>query len=270
MPLADLDGTPFHFQLEGDPALPTVVFSNSLGADLSMWDAQIAALLPHFRVLRYDTRGHGQSAMPAQPTTLAALGQDLLALLNKLSLAQVHLCGVSLGGLTAMWVALHARGRLLSLVLSNTAAKIGDAEAWDQRIAAVQTGGLAAIVDAVPVRWFTPAFLANPARFAPQEQMLVGCSVAGYVAASKAIRDSDLRAEISSIKVPTLILSGAADLATTSAQGRALQTSISGSVFQTLPGAHLCNIEFPAAYNRALVPFLLQQTNNANSRTRHG
>jgi 3-oxoadipate enol-lactonase len=259
MPLIDLLGTDFYYELAGDPTLPVVAFSNSLGADLSMWDAQATALRPYFRVLRYDTRGHGRSTMPAGPTTLASLGLDLIALLDALGIEQVHLCGVSLGGLTAMWVALHVTTRLHSLVLSNTAAKIGEAAAWNERIAVVKAGGMKAITDAVPTRWFTPAFVADSTRFQRQKQMLLGCSMQGYVAASEAIRDSDLREKVSSITAPTLIISATDDVATPPAEGRFLQAALAGSEFQLLPGGHLCNIEFPELYNAALLKFLNPQ-----------
>ena len=256
MALIDLFGTDFHYELAGDPSLPVVALSNSLGADLSMWDAQAAALRPYFRVLRYDTRGHGRSAMPDEPTTLQSLGRDLVTLLDTLRIEQVHLCGVSLGGLTAMWVALHAPERVHRLVLSNTAAKIGETAAWDERIAVVNAGGMKAIADAVPARWFTPAFVADKTRFQPRKEMLLGCSAQGYTAASEAIRDSDLRQEVSSITAPTLIISAIDDLATPPAEGRFLQSAIAGSEFQLLPGGHLCNIEFPELYNAALLTFL--------------
>ncbi len=256
MPLIDLLGTSFHYDFAGDPSLPVLAFSNSLGADLSMWDAQISTLLPHFRVLRYDTRGHGRSAMSSNPTTIAALGLDLLALLDALQIDRFHLCGVSLGGLTAQWIALHASDRVQTLVLSNTAAKIGEADAWNQRIQVVTTGGLAAIADTVPARWFTPAFVSDSSRFQPQKDMLLRCSTRGYIAAAAALRDTDLRPEIPSISTPTLVISAADDLATPPSDGQFLHSAIANSRFLLLPGGHLCNIEFPELYNAALLQFL--------------
>ena len=256
MPNIDLLGTNFHYELAGDSSLPVLALSNSLGADFSMWDAQVPALLPNFRVLRYDTRGHGHSAMPTGKTSLAALGQDLLNLLDALAIERFHLCGVSLGGLTAMWIALQAPHRLQSLILSNTAAKIGEAASWNERIDVVSAGGLEAIANTVPTRWFTPAFVADPVRFQPQREMLLGCSRQGYIAASAAIRDSDLRYEVTSITAPTLVLSATDDLATPPSEGHFLHSAIRKSHFQLLPGGHLCNIEFPKLYNAALHSFL--------------
>lgn len=259
MPFANLPGFKLHYTLEGDPSHPVVALSNSLGADLSMWDAQMQALLPDFQILRYDTRGHGLSELPSHPCTLSDLGADLLALLDALNIAQAHICGVSLGGTTAMWIGLHAPHRATSLVLSNTAAKIGTPASWNGRMAIVEATGLSSIVDSVMSRWFTPNF---PQRnLALQKEKFLRCSTAGYLAASSAVRDADLRAEIHAITVPTLVLSGANDIVTPPSDGHALQASIPGATFVQVPGAHLSNIEEPAAYNRVLLPFLQQQAN---------
>ena len=152
MTFADISGFRLHYSLEGDSSHPVVVLSNSLGADLSMWDAQVEELLPAFRVLRYDTRGHGKSEVPAGPCTLSDLGGDLVGLLDALRVDRVQICGVSLGGMTAMWVGLHAPHRVAGLVLSNTAAKIGTPDAWNERIAKVESDGLASIADSVMSR----------------------------------------------------------------------------------------------------------------------
>jgi 3-oxoadipate enol-lactonase len=257
MTFANVAGFKLHYSLEGDSSRPVVVLSNSLGADLSMWDAQVDALLPAFRILRYDTRGHGKSEVPAGPCTLSDLGGDLVGLLDALHIDRAQVCGVSLGGMTAMWVGVHAPHRVAGLVLSNTAAKIGTRDSWNERIAKVESEGLTSIADAVMSRWFTPGF---PERnLTVQKGKFLGCSLAGYVAASGAIRDADLRGEIRSISAPTLVLSGENDVVTPPNEGRALQAAIPGSIFREVPGAHLSNIEEAAAYNQALLPFLQQQ-----------
>jgi 3-oxoadipate enol-lactonase len=255
MPFVDAGGFQLHYRLDGDASRPAVVLSNSLGADLSMWDAQMDALLETFRVLRYDTRGHGMSGLPDKPASLAALGQDLLTLMDALEIERAHACGVSMGGMTAMWLGIHAAERFESLVLSNTAAKIGTAESWNGRIAEVQANGVASIADAVLARWFTSAFQ-NSASFAHQRAMLLGCSAEGYTRASGAIRDADLRGEIASIPLPTLVISGQDDPVTPPSDGHALQAAIPGSIFRQVPGAHLSNIEYPAEYNAVLLCFL--------------
>ncbi len=258
MPFVDAGGFKLHYSLEGDPSCPTVLLSNSLGADISMWDAQMDALLPAFRVLRYDTRGHGKSELPTGTCALADLGRDILKLLDALAIDQVHLCGVSLGGLTAMWMGLHASGRVRSLVLSNTAAKIGTAEVWMDRISKVEQGGLASIADTVVPRWFTSAFQQRGNALAAAKAMLLGCSPAGYLAASTALRDSDPRPEVHLLSMPTLVISGECDMVTPPSDGQALEAAIPGAIFRQVPGAHLSNIEEPAAYNRVLLSFLQQ------------
>lgn len=263
MPLIDVGGFNLHYLLEGNPANPVVLLLNSLGADTSMWDAQVSTLLPYFRVLRYDTRGHGESEMPEGRCTLADLGKDALALLDNLGIDRVHVCGVSLGGLTAMWIGLNAAHRVRSLVLSNTAAKIGNVASWNDRIATVQAHGMGAVADAVVLRWFTPAFREDTEKFAAQKAMLLRCPVAGYVAASAAIRDSDLRDEIAALSVPTLVISGADDVVTPPSDGLASAAAIPGAIFREVPGAHLSNIEAPDAYNDVLISFLRQHRNRA-------
>ena len=256
MPFADVGDFRLYYSLEGDKDKPVVLLSNSLGADASMWDAQVPALLRSFRVLRYDTRGHGQSGMPDGAYMLDELGSDVLRIMDHAAVETAHLCGVSLGGLTAMWVALHAPFRLRSVVLSNTAAKIGAAATWNERIAAIEAKGLAGIVDSVPLRWFTPAYQANTAAMEEQKAMLLRCSDMGYVRAAAVVRDADLREQVCEISLPTLVISGIQDLATPPSDGRALAESIAGALFMTMAGAHLSNIEHPEAYNRILLTHL--------------
>ena len=260
MTFLEATGFRLHYLLEGDPDRPVVLLSNSLGADLSMWDPQMPALLERFRVLRYDTRGHGRSEMPGASTTLTTLAEDAIALLASLGIARAHVCGVSLGGMTAMEIALNAPSCVRSLVLSNTAAKIGTPDMWNRRILDVEQSGLAAIADTVPLRWFTPAFLAESHALATSKAMLLRSSAAGYAAAAGAIRDVDLRMQLHTIAVPTLVLSGTDDLVTPPGDGQALAAGIPGAAFRQVPGAHLSNLEAPAAYNAALLSFLLQES----------
>ena len=264
MPFVEVVGCRLFYSLEGEPDRPVVVLSNSLGADTTMWDGQMPALLQSFRVLRYDTRGHGQSSVPATGCDLTELGRDLVRMMDHASVEVASLCGVSLGGLTAMAAALHAPERFRAVVLSNTAARIGTVDGWNERIAVVKQKGLASIADAVPLRWFTSAFQADGPAMARQKAMLLRCSDAGYIGASAAVRDADLRARIAAIQLPVLVIAGVEDTATTPAEGRALAAAIPGAGFAEIPGAHLCNIEFPAAYNDVLLPFLEQHENHAS------
>lgn len=154
-------------QLDGPADAPVLVLSNSLGTDLHMWDAQIAAFTKHFRVLRFDTRGHGQSLITPGPYNIEQLGHDVLALLDALHIERAHFCGLSMGGLIGQWLGINAGDRLNKLVVCNTAAKIGDPSVWNPRIETVLRDGPAAMValrDASIARWFTADFAeANPA-----------------------------------------------------------------------------------------------------------
>src|ERR687887_1930813 len=161
MAFADVNGIRIHYQLDGPPELPVVALSNSLGTDLSLWEPQLAALSSRFRVLRYDTRGHGKSDEPPGPYTADMLGRDVLGLLESLRISAVHFCGISMGGMTGMWLGVDAPQRVRSLVLRDTAAQFGARETWDTRIAAVQSGGVAAIAGVVLGRWLTPEFQAR-------------------------------------------------------------------------------------------------------------
>ena len=256
MPFAELPGARIRYMLEGQPGSPVVVLSNSLGADLTMWDAQVPSLLTRFRVLRYDTRGHGLSSAPQGPYTIAELGTDVLELLNFLDLETVSFCGVSMGGMTGMWLGIHEGKRLSRLILSSTAAKIGTEQTWQERVSAVQQNGLEGIVDGVLSRWFTRSFLEDRQRYQAAREMYLRTSALGYIACCQAIRMMDQRDLVSRIALPTLIITGASDMVTTPADGRFLEQSIPGAAYVEVPGAHLTNIEYPEDYNRVLLGFL--------------
>lgn len=256
MPFAELRDCRLWYQWEGDAARPTILLSNSLGADLSMWDAQMPALLEHYRVLRYDTRGHGKSGVPDGPYSIAMLGADVVGLLDTLGLERVSFCGVSMGGMTGMWLGVHAADRLTKLVLSNTAARIGSPESWQERIDQVERSGMQAIVEGVLSRWFTPGFLQDEARLQPQREMLLRCPPQGYTACCAAIAKMDQSETVTHISVPTLVISGTVDPVTPPASGRELEVSIPGARYEEVPGAHLANIEQPDRYNDVLLRFL--------------
>lgn len=252
------DGLALRYQLDGRTDGPALVFSNSLGADLRMWDGQVEALGDAFRIVRYDTRGHGGSGVPGGPASLERLGHDLLALLDHLGVARASLCGLSLGGLTAQWLALRHPERVDRLVLSNTAARIGSVESWQARIAAVEAGGMAAIVEAAIARFFSPALrAARPEigqRFAAT---LLATDPAGYCACCAALREADLRGQVASITAPALIIAGELDEATTPAQAEELRAAIPASELVVLAGAaHLANVDRPDAFNAQLRRFL--------------
>lgn len=255
--LACQDGVVSHYRFDGDEAAPVLVLSNSLGTDLNMWEPQMSALARHFRILRYDTRGHGQSGLSPAPYQVDRLGKDVLALLDGLGIAKAHFCGLSMGGMTGMWLGVHAPDRINRLALCNTAAKIGTPEVWNTRIAAVEKGGMAAIQPGVIQRWFTEAFVAtHPDAVNRIAAMLLATAPEGYIAACGAVRDMDQRQAIAAIRAPTLVIAGTHDLATPAADGRAVANAIPGAEYVELPGAHLANIECAGAFTAALVRFL--------------
>ena len=255
------DGVRLHYRIEGSAAAPALVLSNSLGTDLGMWDAQMPALLGAFQVLRYDTRGHGQSGVPAAPYPVERLGRDVIALLDACGIARAHFCGLSMGGMTGQWLGRRAAARIDRLALCNTAARIGTPEAWEQRIATVRAGGMEAIVSGVIERWFTEAFrLEDPEAVARIVKMLRATPPEGYNAACAALRDTDQRADIAAITAPTLVIAGASDLATTPADGKFMAERIPGARYVALPAAHLSNIEAADAFTTALLRFLTAPT----------
>ena len=198
MPFAESNGARLNYRFDGPADAPVLVLSNSLGTNLSMWDPQIPALAEHFRVLRYDTRGHGQSSVTAGPYSITQLGRDVVGLLDAVGIERAHFCGLSMGGVTGMWLGVYAPERINRLVLCNTAAKIGAADMWNARIETVRTNGLSAVAETQAQRWFTPAFIAKaPDVIAATRQMIASTSPDGYAANCGAIRDMDQRETIS-------------------------------------------------------------------------
>ncbi len=253
----DVDGARIHCRLDGRDGAPVIVLSNSLGADLSMWDPQIEALAREFQVLRYDTRGHGTSTATPGPYTIDRLGRDVVGVLDGLRIERAHFCGLSLGGMTGMWLGIHASGRVQSLVLANTAARIGSPDTYNARIEKVRAGGIASVSKAVLERWFTPAFIAqHPDRLAMMREMMERTPVDGYVGCCAAVRDMDQRDAIAQIGVPALVIAGMHDLATPAADGRVLADRINGAHYVELDAAHLSNIEAAPAFTAALLAFL--------------
>ena len=257
MPFVELNDARIYYELSGPSAAPVVVFSNSLGTDLAMWDSQAATLSQVFRILRYDTRGHGRSSVTLGPYTLHQLADDVVGLIDKLELERVHFCGLSIGGMTGMALALRAAQRLRKVVLCNTAAKIGPPEIWNARIEAVRKGGMQSVVPGILERWYTAAFRsASPEAVESTRRTLLSTPVEGYAGCCAALRDADLRNEVAGIQVPVLIIAGAHDPATTPADGRFLAERIAGSRYAELQAAHLSNIEASDAFTMELSAFL--------------
>jgi 3-oxoadipate enol-lactonase len=243
--------------MEGTRGSPALVLSNSLGTDLAMWEPQLAALRPHFCIVRYDTRGHGQSGVPPGPYTMEDLGRDVVALLDHIETERASFCGVSLGGMTGMWLGVHAPSRIDRLVLANTAPRMAPPDLWNQRIEKVNAGGMRAISDAVLARWFTADFIARePSTLAQMKTMMERQPPGGYVACCAAVRDMDQREDVARVRAPTLLISGAHDAATPPAEAAFLASRIPGARVVELPAAHISNIEASAAFNAALASFL--------------
>jgi 3-oxoadipate enol-lactonase len=257
----DIERDKFNCRVEGPPDAPVLVLSNSLGTDLSMWDAQMPALTARFRVLRYDTRGHGASAVTPGPYTIGELGRDVLRLLDALKIRRAHVCGLSMGGMTGMWLGVHASDRIGRMVLANTAPKIGTPEMWNQRIDNVRKGGMEAVVDTVLERWFTAGFHARaPEAVARMRAMLKATPAEGYSACCAAVRDMDQRDAIAGIRHPTLVIAGTHDAVTPPAEGRATAERIRGARYVELDAAHISNIEAADHFTAELVGFLAGDT----------
>src|SRR5215472_6257291 len=257
MPLADLANVRLHYASTGPDTAPTLILSHSLGSNLSMWDAQAPPFEKRFRLLRYDMRGHGQSSAPPPPYTVPDLMRDILALADYLHIGRFHFCGLSIGGMIGMSLALHAPERLHKLVLCNTAPKIGTDEFWNARIQTVETGGMKEIAAAVTGRWFTPAFQSSsPERVESAISVLESLNPDGYVGGFTAVRDFDFRANVAQIRTQTLVISGTHDPAATPADGRFLAEHIPGARYTELDTSHLSSIEDPTHFNQAVLSFL--------------
>jgi 3-oxoadipate enol-lactonase len=257
MPFAELSNVRLHYTIDGDESKPFLVLSNSLGTSLNMWMPQVAVFAERFRVLRYDTRGHGKSEAVPGPYSIEQLGNDVIALMDHLNITQAHFCGLSMGGITGMWLAVQHPQRLNRLILSNTAAFIGPPENWTNRVQAVQQNGLSSIAPAVLARWLTPEFAAShPTVVAELLAMLVATPEVGYTACCIAVRDADLRDDVKNITAPTLVISGTFDFPTPPSEGRYLQRAIPGAQYIELAAAHISNQEQIAPFTDAVVTFL--------------
>lgn len=254
------DGIEIDYELMGDPSKPVLMFSNSLGTTRSMWDKQAEAFSEKFHILRYDTRGHGQSDAPNASYVLGRLGEDVVELLDTLNFQSVHFCGLSLGGMTGMWLGIHAADRLRSLALCCTSSYLPPPDVWDARIQQVLDQGMASISDLVLSRWFTPSFLeiTSPASDTVRGELL-STSTAGYVGCCAAIRDMDLRPELAKIKKSCLVIAGHDDQATPPEHGKFIAAGIAGSRYVEIENAaHLSNIEQEESFNSNVSKFLVQ------------
>jgi len=259
LPFANCNDARMFYRLEGIPEKPVLILSHSIGTDHGMWAPQVPDLFPHFQVLRYDTRGHGASEVTKGEYSIEMLGRDVLALADALGIGKFAFCGLSMGGAIGQWLGVNAADRLTSLVLANTAPKFGERSNWETRIKMVSEGGMAAIVDMVMQRFFSPQTLVSSNVYASTVKlMLLGTDPVGYVGCCVALRDFDSRATLRNIRVPTLVISGNRDVSTPWAgNGDVLAGQIPNARSLQLPAAHLSNLERPRSFLAALLEFLL-------------
>lgn len=256
MRVVDANGVALHVQEDGDPTGIPVLFANSLGTDLRLWDALIPLLPQGLRLIRYDKRGHGLSACPAGPYTMDDLAADAIALIAALELQQVIFVGLSIGGMIGQSLAATRPDLVRALVLSNTAAKMGDPATWAERIATINANGIAAMEAAILDRWFGPAFRASP-QAALWGAMLSRTPQAGYVACCAAIAAADLTQSTRSLRLPALAIAGSHDGASPPNLVAATAALINGAHCHIINGAgHLPCVENPAAFAAILNPFL--------------
>ena len=256
MPLFTVDGVTLHYRIDGAASLPLLVLSNGLGLDMSMWDPQIASLSQRFRVLRYDTRGHGASDCRNGHLSIERLGRDVLELLATVGEDRMHFCGLSMGGLIGLWLGIHSPHKLTRLVLAHTAARIGPVSMWNARIENVLSTGMTAVSAAAMTRWFTPTYIAaQPRVVAALRATMEHCSASGYAQCCAAVRDADFLDEVGRIACPTLVIGGKHDSATTLDDAYFLADRIAGAELVEIDAAHLSNIERPGEFSGALLTF---------------
>lgn len=254
------NGVSIHFEVSGRNHGPVLVLLHPLGANLGVWEPQRAEFERFFRVLRIDMRGHGKSQFEhsaPQPCTLADLAADALAVLDSLHIDRAHWCGVSIGGLIALQVAVTAPRRVGRLVLANTGAAFAPAAAWDERIAAVRAQGLEPLLAGVPQRWFSAAFRERePQAVAHVMELLRATQPRGYLEACSALRDADLTAQLAAVQAPTLVIAGAGDAPPALERAEQLANGIAGADLLVLDAAHLANVEQAEDFTAAVVDFL--------------
>lgn len=246
-----------NYKLEGTPNSPVLMFSNSLGTTMDMWDAVIPYLLPYYRILRYDTRGHGGSEATEEPYSIALLGLDVIHLLDALEIDQVAFCGLSLGGLIAQWLSIHHPGRISQLVLCNTGLRIGDQDKWNDRIGRVLSEGMQSIADVTMSVWFTDDFLEGSTVPLQIKQQFLDCNPIGYANCCVAVRDADFRELVPQSDLKTLVITGNEDPITTVEHAQFLAFQLGNVHVKVLPTRHLSATEQPDAIAEILITFLV-------------
>jgi 3-oxoadipate enol-lactonase len=252
------DGCSIHVEVTGRQDAPALMLSNSLGTSLGMWDDQASEFAKHFRLIRYDRRGHGRSDAPAGPYSFDRFGRDIIAVLDALGVQKTNWCGLSMGGMDGQWLGAHAPDRIEKLVLANTHYHYADKAPWADRLRFLEQHALSDMVAANMERWFTKGFRERaPEAIERMTRMFVATNHAGYMASVAAVRDIDFRASNPTIKAPTLVIVGTQDPATPPAAGETIAKAIPGARLVALDAAHISNIEQPQAFTKAVHDFLL-------------
>ena len=249
-------GKTLSIQVGGSENLPVIILSNSLGTDKGMWDPQATYFKDKYKVVRYDTRGHGKSDV-MDDTTLANLGEDVIDIMDALNIEKAHFCGISMGGITALWLGLNAAHRFNSITVANSAAKIGQADTWISRADIVEKNGLADLVKTTHSRWFSDTFDYQHNALAQQTiQSLSTTEAKGYANACRALADADVLHELPQLKIPTFIICGSKDPVTTVKDGEFIKEHVLKGEIAILAASHLSNIECPDEFSQLLEVFI--------------
>ncbi|MBU3845728.1 MAG: 3-oxoadipate enol-lactonase [Candidatus Acinetobacter avistercoris] len=254
--MTNRQGKTLSVAISGQDNAPVIVFSNSLGTDKGMWQPQVATFEKQFKVVTYDTRGHGQSDVIEQ-TTIQNLAEDVIDILDGLKIEKAHFCGISMGGMTALWLGIYHADRFHSITVANSAAKIWTEEGWNARADVVIANGLADLVETTHTRWFSDQFdYAHDALAQRTIQSLAATPALGYAESCRALAQADLSTQIQQIQIPTLVIAGAFDPVTTVADGVFMQQQIQSSELVVIDASHLSNIEQPELFNQNLSQFI--------------
>jgi len=257
----EANGIQVTYRFDGQDDAPVVMLSNSLMSNHTMWDPQMSELTQSFRVLRYDTRGHGDTDAPSGPYSIKLLAEDAVALLDSLNIDKVHFAGLSMGGMIGQYVGANFSDRLHSLLLCDTASEMPTLEMWNERIATAQEQGITGLLDGTLKRWFTAPFLENDKTAVEKvAHMIRTTDAGGYISCASAVRDMSQTSILSKIDVPTIIIVGEDDPACTVEQSKVLEQHIKGAELVVIKNAaHLSNIEQIEAFNTAMMSFLSKQ-----------